>query len=72
MESDHHHGYGSLATALQAWENLRPYRLLLSRYEAYLYSLCYRLTGRREEAVELTREPWFHSKWVIDIHSSHR
>ncbi|HUW64277.1 MAG TPA: sigma-70 family RNA polymerase sigma factor [Spirochaetia bacterium] len=34
------------------------YRLLLSRYEGYVYSLCYRLTGRREDAVELAQEAW--------------
>lgn len=34
------------------------FRQLLSRYEGYVYSLCYRLTGRREDAVELAQESW--------------
>ncbi len=32
------------------------YRVLLSRYESYIYSLCFRLTGRREDALELAQE----------------
>jgi len=32
------------------------YRLLLSRYEGYVYSLCYRFAGDREDALELTQE----------------
>lgn len=32
------------------------YRLLLARYEGYIYSLCYRLAGRREDALELSQE----------------
>ncbi len=32
------------------------YRLLLSRYEGYIYSLCYRLTGHREDALDLAQE----------------
>lgn len=32
------------------------YRQLLSRYEGYIYSLCYRLTGQREDALELSQE----------------
>lgn len=32
------------------------YRVLLSRYEGYIYSLCYRLTGNREGALELAQE----------------
>lgn len=31
------------------------YRQLLSRYEGYIYSLCYRLTGHRET-------PWIHPR----------
>ncbi|NLV17665.1 MAG: sigma-70 family RNA polymerase sigma factor [Syntrophomonadaceae bacterium] len=32
------------------------YRVLLSRYEGYIYSLCFRLTGEREDALELSQE----------------
>lgn len=32
------------------------YRLLLSRHEGYIYSLCYKLTGHREDALELSQE----------------
>lgn len=32
------------------------YRELLTRYEGYIYSLCYRLTGNREDALDLTQE----------------
>jgi RNA polymerase sigma-70 factor (ECF subfamily) len=32
------------------------YCLLLTRYEGYVYSLCYRLTGKREDALDLTQE----------------
>ena len=32
------------------------YRQLLSRYEGYIYSLCYRLTGDREDALDLAQE----------------
>jgi len=32
------------------------YRQLLFRYEGYIYSLCYRLTGQREDALELSQE----------------
>lgn len=32
------------------------YRVLLSRYEVYIYSLSFRLTGRREDALELAQE----------------
>lgn len=34
------------------------FRLLLSRYEGYVYSLCYRLVGQREDAIELAQEAW--------------
>lgn len=34
----------------QAW------RLLLTRYEAYVYRLCYRISGSREDALDLTQE----------------
>lgn len=34
-------------------------RQLLSRYEGYVYSLCYRLTGRREDALDLSQEAFF-------------
>lgn len=30
--------------------------LLLSRYEGYIYSLCYRLTNNREDSLELAQE----------------
>lgn len=32
------------------------YRQLLGRYEGYIYGLCYRLTGSREDALDLTQE----------------
>ncbi|MCG8402000.1 MAG: RNA polymerase sigma factor [Firmicutes bacterium] len=32
------------------------WRLLLARYEAYVYSLCLRIGGSREEALDLTQE----------------
>lgn len=32
------------------------YQILLSRYEGYIYSLSFRLTGRREDALELVQE----------------
>ncbi|MGE5543486.1 MAG: RNA polymerase sigma factor [Bacillota bacterium] len=32
------------------------YRVLLSRYEGYIFSLCFRMTGRREDALELAQE----------------
>ena len=32
------------------------WRLLLARYEAYIYSLCFRIGGSREEALDLTQE----------------
>jgi len=32
------------------------YRQLLARYESYVYGLCYRLTGNREDAHDLTQE----------------
>lgn len=32
------------------------YRQLLGRYERYIYGLCYRLTGDREDALDLTQE----------------
>jgi len=32
------------------------YRLLLSRYEGYIYSLCYRFARNREDTLELTQE----------------
>lgn len=32
------------------------YRQLLSRYEGYIYSLCFKLTNHREDALELTQE----------------
>jgi RNA polymerase sigma-70 factor (ECF subfamily) len=32
------------------------YRQLLSRYEGYIYSLCYRLLGHREDALEMSQE----------------
>lgn len=32
------------------------YRQLLSRYDGYIYSLCYRLTGHREDALDLAQE----------------
>lgn len=32
------------------------FRQLLARYEGYIYSLCYRLTGSREDALDLTQE----------------
>ncbi len=32
------------------------YRVLLSRYEGYIYSLSFRLTGQREDALELAQE----------------
>ncbi|MEW6183530.1 MAG: RNA polymerase sigma factor [Bacillota bacterium] len=32
------------------------FRLLLGRYEAYIYRLCRRLTGHPEDALELTQE----------------
>lgn len=32
------------------------YRQLLARYEGYIYSLCYRLAGNREDALDLTQE----------------
>ena len=31
-------------------------RLLLSRYEAYVYRLCFRITGSQEDALDLTQE----------------
>ena len=33
----------------QAW------RLLLTRYEAYVYRLCFRISGSRDDALDLTR-----------------
>jgi RNA polymerase sigma-70 factor (ECF subfamily) len=32
------------------------FRQLLARYESYIYSLCFRLTGNREDALDLTQE----------------
>ena len=32
------------------------YRLLLTRYEGYIYNLCYKLTHHREDALELAQE----------------
>lgn len=32
------------------------YRQLLSRYEGHIYSLCYRLTGHREDALDSSQE----------------
>jgi RNA polymerase sigma-70 factor (ECF subfamily) len=32
------------------------FRQLLSRYESYIFNLCYRLTGNREDALDLTQE----------------
>ncbi|AGL02466.1 RNA polymerase sigma factor [Desulfoscipio gibsoniae] len=32
------------------------WRMLLARYEAYVYRLCYRIAGSREEALDLTQE----------------
>lgn len=32
------------------------WRELLSRYEAYVYKLCYRISGSREDALDLTQE----------------
>ncbi|MDD2444179.1 MAG: RNA polymerase sigma factor [Desulfotomaculaceae bacterium] len=34
----------------QAW------RLLLTRYEAYVYRLCFRISGSRDDALDLTQE----------------
>ncbi len=31
-------------------------RLLLARYEAYVYRLCFRISGSREDALDLTQE----------------
>ncbi|HBV98827.1 MAG: RNA polymerase subunit sigma-24 [Peptococcaceae bacterium BICA1-7] len=31
-------------------------RLLLSRYEAYVYRLCYKISGSREDALDFTQE----------------
>ena len=31
-------------------------RVLLSRYEAYVYRLCFRISGSREDALDLTQE----------------
>jgi len=34
------------------------YRLLLSRYEGYVYRLCHRLATGRDDAAELAQEAW--------------
>ncbi len=34
------------------------FRLLLAKYEGYVYSLCHRSTDRREDALELAQDTW--------------
>ncbi|MGE5404664.1 MAG: RNA polymerase sigma factor [Candidatus Saccharibacteria bacterium] len=48
------------------------YRELLSRYEGYIYSLCYRLCGHREDALELAQESMLRIVTGLDSYQVNR
>lgn len=48
------------------------YHLLLSRYEGYIYSLCYRFTNHREDALELTQEALLKTVTGLDSYQANR
>ncbi|ATY83935.1 RNA polymerase subunit sigma-24 [Kyrpidia spormannii] len=42
------------------------YRELMRRYEKYVYTLCFRLTGNREDALDLTQETFIRAFQHLD------
>ncbi|MBX6396532.1 MAG: RNA polymerase sigma factor [Alicyclobacillaceae bacterium] len=48
------------------------YRELIARYERYVYSLCFRLTGSREDALDLTQETFIRVLRGLDNFEVHR
>lgn len=48
------------------------YQLLLSRYEGYIYSLCYRFTSHREDALELAQEAMLKTVTGLDSYQVNR
>lgn len=48
------------------------YRDLMRRYEAYIYRLCYSMTGNREDALDLTQETFFKIFRGLDSYNLNR